>query len=923
MRHLLRASFFASLLMPFAGCLQAPAQSPSPSPSPKRYDASIPTPEQSLGRSLGAEVSLHAELWRALDAIDAASPKVARFSYGRSIEGRELAYVVVGSEQNLARLPAIQSAMKDLADPRGLSAEREREIVASMPAVAWLAYCVHGDEPSGSEACVRLVHHLAAAQGDPIVDAILRDCVVVLDPLQNPDGRDRFVHGTRASRGIAADEEPVSAEHTQPWPGGRVNHALFDMNRDWFAQTQPETKARVAAFFQWWPLVYADVHEMGGESTYYFAPPAKPINPAITETQRQWLQRYGINNGRRFDEKGFEYFTRDEFDSFYPGYGEGWPTFHGSVGMTYEMASARGLIYRKKDESRVTLQDGIERNFTASLATLETLAVGKQEAMAAFVAYRRSAIAEGETGSVREFVMPMRGAADRSRLRRLAKLLLDNGIEAHVAKSPIENDAARPLLAGDAAKASFEAGSLVVRTAQPNRLAGVLLLPHIAMDDAFVEEQRAREQQRKELEFYDLTGWSMPLLFGVEAFACGASSRGELEALRAETVDAAFVASCPPTAPKVAYVIAWGQNGAGALLADLLQHGVRVRSQERAFRIAGKDYAAGSLVVRVDGQPDGLHARIAALSQRHCVDVGGVDSSWVESGVDFGSNRSHVLKAPRVAMAWDRPVSPTSAGAVRHLLERRYGVPVTAIRTRDLARADLDRFTVLVLPEGSDYEAELGKRGAEAIHRFVDQGGVLVTIGAATRWLTVEGVALLATKQEDREKPKKPAQNGAEKDAPSDDAKPSSGDAAAANDNAKKKQSGDEPFDYATAILPDKEEPAPTPGAIVRVRVDAEHWLGFGYAGSANVVHESSRIYAPLKLDLGTNVAVYDDEKSLMLSGFMFDSTKKQLANKAWLVHQPHQRGHVVAFAEDPFVRCFADGMDAFVLNAVLMTAGR
>ena len=908
----------AFLFVPFVASLLSCQQVPSPSPTGARYDAAVPTPEAVLGRALGADVALHADIVAVLDAIDVASDKVSRVVYGRSIEGRELSFVVVASPENQAKLPAIRAAMAELADPRGRSPERIQELVASTPAVAWLAYCVHGDEPSGSEACLRVLHHLAAAQGDPVVDAILKDLVVVLDPLQNPDGRDRFVHGTRAARGIRADAEPTAAEHTQPWPGGRVNHDLFDMNRDWFAQTQPETRARVAAFFEWRPLVYADVHEMGGESTYYFAPPAKPVHPEITETQRQWLTRYGRNNARWFDQNGYEYFTRDEFDSFYPGYGEGWPTFHGAVGMTYEMASARGLVYRKRDESQVTLQDGIDRNFVASMATLETLQQGRRDALQAFVDYRQSAVAAGETGAVREFVLA--SPSDRSRLRRLAQLLLQNGIEAHVATAPIENDAARALLGGDAKPATFPAGSLVVRTAQPNRLAGALLSPHVAMDAEFVEEQRTREKQRKDLEFYDLTGWSLPLLFGVEAHACGAPSRGSLAPLTLATVDAQFSAKCPTVAPKVAYAIAWGQNGAGALLSELLQNGVRVRSQERAFRLAGTDFPAGSLVVRANGQPDGLHARIVAASSKHCVDVVGVDESWVESGVDFGSNRSHVLKAPRIAMAWDRPVSPTSAGAVRHLLERRYGVPVTPIRTHDLGRAELHRFTVLVLPEGGDYADELGKRGAEAIHRFVDQGGVLVTIGAATRWLTSEGVALLATKQEDREKPKKKGD-----DATKDDAKEPKKDEAQDVAQAPKKPEAAEPqpFDYEHAILPDKEAPAPTPGAIVRVRVDGEHWLGFGYAGAANVVHESDRIYTPLKLDSGSNVAVYDDEKALLLSGFMFDGTKKQLANKAWLVHQPHQRGHVVAFAEDPFVRCFADGLDAFVLNAVLMTAGR
>ncbi len=897
------------LSSPLLAQLAPDAEVPPPAAAGARYDASVRSPAAELARPLGAEVSLHSEIQACMRALAESSPKVERFVYGRSLEGRELACLVVASPENLARLAAVRSAMQRLSDPRELSAADEQQLLATTPAVAWLAYCVHGDEPSGSEACLQLAYHLAAAQDDPVVTSILRECVVVLDPLQNPDGRDRFVHGTRAARGILADDEPAAAEHSQPWPGGRWNHALFDMNRDWFAQTQPETAARVRAFLEWMPLVYADVHEMGGESSYYFAPPARPLHPEITDAQRQWLLRYGRNNAAWFDRLGYEYFTRDEYDSFYPGYGEGWPTFHGAIGMTFEMASARGLVWRRRDESKVTLQDGIDRNFASSLATLQTLAEARREALLAFVDYRRQAVADGAKGDAVEYVLPSSG--DVSRLRSLARTLVQNGVEVHVAASGLESEAARPLAGGEAAARAFPSGSLVVRLAQPNRLARVLLAPHFDMDQGFVDEQKARERRRQGLEFYDLTGWSLPLLFGLEAYACAAPSRGEVRRLSADDLDLSFPGRAPSQPPKVAYLIPWGQNGAGAMAVALLQAGASVRSLDRAFVHAGRRYPAGSLVVRPGAGPLDLHERIAALARQHGVAVEGADASWVDDGPDFGTNRSLLLRRPRVAMAWDRPVSPTSAGAARHLLERRYGLPVSAIRTDDLGRADLDRYTVLILPEGGDYGRRLGKDGAQRIRGFVERGGVLVAIGSATRWLCAEDVGLLSTQPEDRTKDKAATNKRPDDAAPKGEAKDGKPEAAA------------EPFSYEAAILPDKEAPAPTPGAIVRVRTDAEHWLAFGYDGAANVVHESDRIYTPLKLDRGTNVAVYDTQDRLLLSGFMFDATKEQLADKAWLVHEGCGKGHVIAFAEDPFVRCFAQGLDGFMLNAVLLTKGR
>jgi hypothetical protein len=267
-------------------------------------------------------------------------------------------------------------------------------------------------------------------------------------------------------------------------------------------------------------------------------------------------------------------------------------------------------------------------------------------------------------------------------------------------------------------------------------------------------------------------------------------------------------------------------------------------------------------------------------------------------------------------MAWDRPVNAYSAGWVRYLLEQRYGVPVTPLRTHDLPRVDLDRFTVLILPESSGYGTSLGKNGAEAIVGFVERGGVLVTLGTATKWLTDDNVKLLASEVESRQKPKV-----ADKDAAKDKTpvRPEGGEPAAKPVD----KPVDEPFDYEKAITPDKERPPVSPGAILRVTIDPDHWLGFGYQGAASVVHDSSNILTPVKLDRGTNVAIYAPRDELVQAGFVWDATRQQLPQKAFLVHQPHGRGHVVAFAEDPNVRAFADGLNLMLLNAVLLTAGR
>lgn len=878
---------------PFAQ--DVPASRPLPG---VRYRATVPTPEQVLGRPLGAEVSLHAEIETYLRALAAASDRIKLVEYGRSWEGRRLWYAVLATPERLAKLPGLQAGWQRLADPRTLAPGEGEKLCVDLPAVAWLANCVHGDEPSGSDAALMVAWHLLAAEDDALVSAIFANLVVVIDPLQNPDGRDRFVHGTRAARGLEAAADPDSAEHTQPWPGGRVNHYLFDMNRDWFAMSQPETVARVRAFQAWWPQVYVDLHEMGGNSTYYFAPPALPLNPEITTKQRAWLERYGRNNAAWFDRAGVEYFTRENYDSFYPGYGEGWPTFQGSIGMTFEQGSSRGLVFRRRDDSLLHYRECVRNHFLASLGTLETLAGARQDALEGFLEYRRTAIAEGTTGPVAAYLFPERG--DPTRLARLVNLLTAQGIEVQRATAPITTERATPLLGGSTSAQTFPAGTYVVRLDQPaKRLATVLLGRHFEMDAEFLARQKEREKRRKEAQFYDLTAWSLPLLFDVETWVSATPPNGAAQQVALGAARPA-VQELGTTAPKVAYVVPWS-NGAAALLVELLAAGVKVRTMDRAFKLGGTEFAPGTYVVKIADQPADLHERMRSGSARHGVRVVPTDTSWVESGIHFGSNSTHVVAAPKVAIAWDRPVQANSAGWARFVLERRYGLPVTPIRVQSLATAELERYTVLVLPDGGAYAGVLGKAGAERLQHWVDRGGVLVAIGGATRWLAEEGVGLLASKAEDRQGPPKP-----KSDADSRASRPA-----------------EEPFDYEKAIRPDKEPPPRTPGAILAVTLDPEHWLAFGYAGRANVVSESHDIFTPVKLDRGTNVAVYETTDKLLLAGFTWEESKKQLAQKAWLVHQPRGKGHVVAFAEDPNLRAFADGLNLLFLNAILLGSGR
>ncbi|HSD67210.1 MAG TPA: M14 family metallopeptidase, partial [Vicinamibacteria bacterium] len=797
---------------------------PSPVGPETRYDPRIPTLKAVVGHELGEEITSPDQIADYLEALAAAAPDRARVvEYARSEEGRPLHVLVIASPERLARLEEVKKGLRALADPRGLPPGEADRLVKELPAVVWLLHAVHGNEISSSDAALALAHHLLAAQGDETADLARREAIVLVDPLQNPDGRARFLATNRLGRAASPDPEPASAEHDEGWPGGRSNHYLFDMNRDWFAQAQPETRGRLRLFLEWYPHVAVDLHEMGGDSTYYFAPPAKPLNPHFTRAQQDWLEAFGRAIAGRFDAAGQAYFVREVFDSFYPGYGETWPLTQGSIGMTFEQASSRGLVFRREDESELTYLDGIRNHLRAALATVDTAARGREKLLRDFLEFRRSAVAEGETGAVRQYVLV--AGADRARLDRLADLLAGQGIELRVAAAALQGGGR-----------AFPAGSIVVPLAQPaGRLVRNLLDPRVSMDDAFVQEQARRRKKRLPDEIYDVTAWSLPFVFDVECAGVSALS-GETRPF------APGAAGGPLAAAKVAWLMPWG-SGTAAAVAEALQAGLKVRVAEAGLRLGGRAWPAGTAIVRAPENPESARETLGGIARRHDVDVGAVDTGYVEDGVSLGSGKVHLVKKPRVLLAWDRPTSSVSAGWARWVLERRFGQPVTAVRVSSLGRVDLARYDVLVLPSG-DYGDSLREEAVKRLRHWVTAGGTLVALGEASRWLTREKVALLDTKTELRD--------GRPEAEPSPDEKKE-----AEKPSARDKDDKPEAFDLEKAIQPERERPDAVPGALLRVTLDPEHWLAAGTDGEIYAIVESRRVFTPLKLDKGTNVGVY------------------------------------------------------------------
>ena len=537
-------------------------------------DPAVPTPESVLGYRLGERFSRTDDVRRYLLALAAASPRVTVGEFGTTYEGRPLTLVTITSARNQARMAEIRRQRQLLADPAALSGEARERLALDTPAVVWLAYGVHGNEASSSEAALAVAYVLAAGHGD--LDEVLEQTVVLLDPVSNPDGRERYIESYLQRRGREPDAEAAASEHWEPWPGGRQNHYLVDLNRDWAWGTQRETRHRLAAYRGWEPQVYVDCHEMASDATYFFPPSAEPINPDIDPRIVRWLDVFGAANAAAFDRQGWLFYKAESFDLFYPGYGDTYPAFRGAVGMTYEVGGGgrSGLALQLPDGSRLTLADRISRHLTSSLATVRTAGAHRQDLIDDFIAGRVAA-REGPAATYLWSPAQPEAAA-------MAALLAQHGIE--VARLAGEQSLpVRPLTGGDTAPRPLAAGTWAVSTAQPlGRLVRTLLEPETPMPASFVEQQRQRVAENLKTEFFDITAWSLPLAFDVETWVMDGAP--------------AHLAAAPPAPPdadrELPAAVAGGVAGSGDV-------GWLVRPEGLAgFRLAAR-LAAGGLRFRV------------------------------------------------------------------------------------------------------------------------------------------------------------------------------------------------------------------------------------------------------------------------------------------------------------------------------------
>jgi hypothetical protein len=669
----------------------------------------VPSPESYLGYKVGTRYTRHHKIVDYFNTVAKVRPDMVKIeSYGQTNEGRELMLAFVSSPENIQRLEAIRLNNLRLA---GTTKDKAAPILENAPAIVWLSYNVHGNEPSSSEAALLMIHALVDPSNSTTKEW-LKNTVVVIDPCINPDGRDRYVNWFNSVVGKEMNAEPSSREHAEPWPGGRSNHYNFDLNRDWAWQTQIETQQRLKKYNAWLPQVHVDFHEQGYNEPYYFAPAAEPFHEVITPWQRDFQVLIGRNNASYFDKNGWLFFTKERFDLLYPSYGDTYPVYNGAIGMTYEQGghSRGGLAVINEDGDTLTLVDRATHHFTTGLSTVETASKHQQKLMSEFKKY----FDDSRSGKIGEYKTYVLTSKDQNKLNAVIKLLEQNGIEWGTVSN--KNFTGFNYFTGKQEAFVDEGLHIAVSSAQPKAvLAKVLLEPRTVVTDS---------------NTYDITTWSVPYAYGVKGYAVK------------EKLDLSNDWKSTPVTPvngSYGLLIPYTSFNSAKVLAELLKHNVKVRFAEKPFKYGTKNYERGTLIVLRTSNTSVNWAAIAnAACIKHNVQADIVETGFMDQGSDMGSPDVKIISsAPKVALLTGEGTSSLGAGEIWHFFDKQLDYPLTLINGGDIARISLKNFTVIIVPDG--YIRALSEKAtADRLKEFVRSGGKIIALENAVGQMAAE-----------------------------------------------------------------------------------------------------------------------------------------------------------------------------------------
>ena len=851
------------------------------------YDKSLPVPADVLGYQLGERFSLYADVVDYFEKLAAASPRITIARYGESYEQRELIYLVITSEKNQDQIETIRKNNLRLADPQNINSAEANRLMESQPVVVSYSYNIHGNEASSTEAAMQVAYRLAAAQ-DESTRALLENTVFVMMPCINPDGRDRYTYWYNSMQRSELATEPWDIEHYAPFPNGRTNHYWFDLNRDWIWLIHPESRGHISVYQSWMPQVHVDYHEQGYHSNYFTVPGTTPRNLLLPEEYEALADSIGRANIAAFDDHQINYFTRDRFDFFYPGYGSSYPSVMGAVGMLTEQGGiAGGRAIETNDGYILTLRQRIFDHYMTSIATLQKSAERREM----FLKYTHATLnPKNSKSEIKNYIFP----DDQSGyLYEVINILLKQGVKVQRAEQSFsasgvtsyKNRNTSNLPTGQAGK-TFTKGTFIVSTDQSRHLfINSILSPNMAIEDSVM---------------YDMSTWAAPLAYNLDAYYTNKSLKTSTLDITETPIPTHGVTSLNA---RYAYTIEWNQTHAPKALSMLWKKGYRVRSAQKSFSNAEKSWSEGTLVVlkgRNRDKADAIESDMKEVASKCQVVIDGHQTGRMLEGIDLASADCKPVKQPKVAMLVEPPFSTYTSGQIYFLFDKITELPVERVRTSILEQTDMPRFgarygyadlnayDVLILPGASDGNLKkiFGKKGLAKLKSWVNAGGVLIGTEGAATFFTKEksgltDVGLIELKRDSSE---------------------------AAKYLAYKDQ---EDFHGKRRI----------PGAALNAHIDNSNPLAFGMSDHLFALKFGTMALKPSP-NLETVGYYSKNQNELLASGYASNENLNHLSGNAFAAVKKMGKGKIVFFLDNTQYRMFWRGPSRMMQNAVMILKG-
>lgn len=708
----------------------------------------VPSPRDHFGRIAGApgELVNTAQAHAYLRALAEASPRVRVLPMGRSEQGREILMAAVADEAGIRELERLRAINARLADPRITTPEQAAQLVREGRPFYYLNAGLHADETGSAEAMLELAYRLAVSEA-PGIRAIREKTVVLINPVANPDGRDRVVEWFYRFLKGRTDYATLPRQSPPYWS----DYAFVDINRDGHQLVHAATRAVQQMFLAWHPVVIHDLHEaIPLLLTWNGTGPWSPNMSAVTTSEMLEMSFHEVKSLTaqgmpgvstwNFGE-GFGQHFLDGIANNHNALGRGYETFGNASAETMRRRLEPGETTRewwRPDPPPLELpwsaRDNVNYNVAGVLAALDYSARHADQLLLDFHRKSRASWRAGVEASPKAFVIPPE-QGDRARVTEMVARLMRQGIEVGRASQPLVFGTQR-----------FPVGSFVVALDQPYRNYAV---------DLLAPQQYPKDSQ---VEPYDDISWAFPMHYRLEATA--------VDDPRAQDPSLAPRLSVPPAAVGTVTgkgpVFLLADTGQEALLAARYRlQDVQVEIAEAAFRANGREYPRGSWII--PAQP-GIAQALARVAE--------------DTGLDFAATARtpdvarRAAPAPRLGL-WVPWADTDSIGWIRFALDQRK-IPYTYVRDEDIRSGAFGSGTDVLLyghvdlelaeqihglpkrwspmpwkktpdtpshgypVESDDITGGIGWQGLAHLQSWVESGGLLVTLGSGSA-LALEG----------------------------------------------------------------------------------------------------------------------------------------------------------------------------------------